>query len=230
MIRGIVLTIVVLTATGLVLSFEDAADPAPAMAKAADAFLAALGPTQRAKASLPFNSAERLDWHFVPRDRQGVPLKQMAPTSAGPLSRSAIRPLGPGFTRWTRSSTSEVLFALEAARGADPGLYYFTVFAGPRTGSVGLRYEGHTSRSTGGPDWRVVGSTPQFLGRTPPTCVTAQKGTRSLAAEEDWAARREIDDARAAPFGRRERGPPPTFSPALRRGAIRRTGGSPTQG
>ena len=41
-LRGIVLTTLVLTATGLVLSFEDAADPAPAMAKAADAFLAAL--------------------------------------------------------------------------------------------------------------------------------------------------------------------------------------------
>jgi hypothetical protein len=48
------------------------------MAKAANAFLAALDSSKRSKASLPFNSEERLNWHFVPRERQGVPIKQMS--------------------------------------------------------------------------------------------------------------------------------------------------------
>jgi len=48
------------------------------MAKAANAFLASLDTAKRAKASLSFNSEERLNWNFVPRERQGVPIKQMS--------------------------------------------------------------------------------------------------------------------------------------------------------
>ena len=78
MVRGLVLTVGALALMGRAFLADEPAYPAPAMAKAADAFLAALDPAKRAQANLPFNSAERLDWHFVPKDRQGVPLKQMS--------------------------------------------------------------------------------------------------------------------------------------------------------
>src|SRR5688572_20555729 len=44
---------------------------------AADAFLASLRGEQRSKALFEFTDDERLNWHFVPRTRRGLPLKEM---------------------------------------------------------------------------------------------------------------------------------------------------------
>jgi hypothetical protein len=190
MIRGLVLTIVMLGAAGLALTIEDAAEPAPAMAKAADAFLAALDPAKRAQANFPFNSAERLDWHFVPRDRQGVPLEQMSPDerrAALALLRSGLS--ARGFTKVDAIlHLEEVLSALEGSAMRDPGLYYFTVFGRPSDkGAWGWRYEGHhASLNWTVLDGRLVGTSPQFLGANPADVRDGpQKGKRTLAAEED---------------------------------------------
>jgi uncharacterized protein DUF3500 len=190
MVRGIVLAIGVLTATGRALSAEEAAEPAPAMATAASAFLAALDPAQRAKASLPFNSAERLDWYFVPRERQGVPIKQMSSEqrqAARALLRSGLS--ARGFTKVDAIlHLEEVLFTLEGSAMRDPELYYFTVFGRPSDqGAWGWRYEGHhVSLNWTVLDGRLVGTTPQFLGANPADVREGpQKGTRALAAEED---------------------------------------------
>ena len=48
-----------------------------AMAEAATKFLASLNAEQKAKATKSFADANREDWHFIPRDRQGLPLKEM---------------------------------------------------------------------------------------------------------------------------------------------------------
>ena len=42
-------------------------------------FLAALTPEQRAKATYKFEADERFDWHFIPKPRKGLPLKEMSP-------------------------------------------------------------------------------------------------------------------------------------------------------
>src|SRR5262249_41991895 len=47
------------------------------MATAANRFLAALDKNQVAKATYPFDAPERLDWHFIPRERKGLPVKDM---------------------------------------------------------------------------------------------------------------------------------------------------------
>ena len=48
------------------------------MAEAARALLDSLDSTQRAKATLVFdNDDERTDWHYIPRDRKGLPIKEM---------------------------------------------------------------------------------------------------------------------------------------------------------
>ena len=52
--------------------------PEAAMAAAAKALLSTLDEAQTAKIKLPFDSEERFNWHFIPRDpRKGLPLKQM---------------------------------------------------------------------------------------------------------------------------------------------------------
>ena len=190
MVRGLVLTVGALALMGRAFLADEPADPAPAMAKAADAFLAALDPAKRAQAAFPFNSAERLDWHFVPKDRQGVPLKQMSADerrAALALLRSGLS--ARGFTKVdTILHLEEVLFALEGSAMRDPGLYYFTVFGRPADqGAWGWRYEGHhVSLNWTLLDGRVVGSSPQFLGANPADVRDGiQKGTRALAAEED---------------------------------------------
>ena len=54
-----------------------AQSPAADMAKAASAFLATLDEGQAKLAKLPFDSEERFNWFFVPRERVGLPLKKM---------------------------------------------------------------------------------------------------------------------------------------------------------
>ena len=60
------------------------AEPAPAPAgslilETANRFLAALDNEQRAKATFPFDSDERMNWHFIPKVRKGLPLREMTP-------------------------------------------------------------------------------------------------------------------------------------------------------
>jgi hypothetical protein len=60
------------------------------MLQAADAFLASLAPEQRSKALFEFEDAERLNWHFVPRQRRGLPLKEMS-AEQQELARGILR-------------------------------------------------------------------------------------------------------------------------------------------
>src|SRR5690606_23628103 len=53
--------------------------PGAAMADAAGRFLDALDDQKRDTATFEFDDAERLNWHFIPREREGLPIKQMIP-------------------------------------------------------------------------------------------------------------------------------------------------------
>jgi len=46
-----------------------------AMASAARTFLDMLTPELKTMAQLPFDSDERMNWHYIPRQRQEIPLK-----------------------------------------------------------------------------------------------------------------------------------------------------------
>ena len=49
------------------------------MTECAKRFLDALDDGQRGKATFPFNTDERLNWHFIPKERKGLPLREMRP-------------------------------------------------------------------------------------------------------------------------------------------------------
>src|SRR5690242_9577309 len=53
--------------------------PAEEIADGAKNFLAALTPEQKAKAVFEFKDGERFDWHFIPKARKGLALKDMTP-------------------------------------------------------------------------------------------------------------------------------------------------------
>ena len=49
------------------------------MTDCANRFLAALHADQRGKAMFPFDTGERMNWHFIPKERKGLPLREMTP-------------------------------------------------------------------------------------------------------------------------------------------------------
>lgn len=182
-----------LAAAGIALltSAYNRPDPAAEMAAAADHFLKALEPEQRARTVLSFEGEERQNWHFVPRERQGLPLRDMTPTqkhlAAALLSAGLSRR---GYIKATTiMSLEEVLRVLENDSGErrNPEKYYFTIFGTPGPRAVwGYRVEGHhLSHNFTIVNGRVAGA-PSFFGANPAEVRQGpRKGLRALAAEED---------------------------------------------
>src|SRR5262245_40457573 len=75
-VRRILLVTLILTIGG-VLVIARQRRPDAAMATAAKALIATLNQEQAAKIRWPFDSEERFNWHFVPRERKGLSYKDM---------------------------------------------------------------------------------------------------------------------------------------------------------
>ena len=56
---------------------ENEVPAAQGMFQAAEKFTKSLSPAQLEKASFKFDDAERLNWHFIPRERKGLPLRDL---------------------------------------------------------------------------------------------------------------------------------------------------------
>ena len=171
---------------------------ATAMANAANAFLTALTPDQRAKAAFGFNSDDRLRWHFIPNEmfpRKGLMIKDMTEAQrrlAHDLLRTGLS--ARGYHKVTTIiGLEDVLQVIEVggkfARNKEE--YLFSIFGtpGPK-GAWGWRLEGHhvSVRFTinDGSVGSQVASSPMFLGSNPAEVREgAQKGLRVLGEEED---------------------------------------------
>ena len=164
------------------------------MALAANNFLAALTSEQAAKASYPLNDHERFNWHFIPRERKGLPLKEMTPEQkhlAHALLSTALSHRG-YLKASTIMSLEQVLRDLEQGKGPtrDPELYFATIFSRPDAKATwGWRVEGHhlslNFMLVGG---KEISVTPSFLGSNPGEVREGpRKSLRVLGAEEDLA-------------------------------------------
>lgn len=160
------------------------------MAEAAGNFLAALSPGQKARAVLKLADTERLNWHIIPRERQGLPLKDMTPGQrelARALLASSLSHRG-YLKASTIISLEELLREIEQGRGPvrDPELYFVTVFGepGPRA-AWGWRFEGHhVSFNFTLADGEVT-ATPAMLGSNPAEVRSGPRaGLRVLGREE----------------------------------------------
>jgi hypothetical protein len=186
--------IAVFTGGALIASQKSAAN----MARAASGFLDSLTPDQRVKATFPFESDERLRWHFIPNEtfaRKGLMIKDMTETQrrlAHDLLRSGMS--ARGYLKVTSiMELEDVLKVIEAggkfARNKEE--YLFSIFGTPAAkGRWGWRVEGHhVSLRFAVVDGAVtdnVASSPMFLGTNPAEVRDGEKkGLRVLADEED---------------------------------------------
>jgi Protein of unknown function (DUF3500) len=162
------------------------------MRDAALSLLGSLGPAERVRASIDFGSEQRFDWHYVPRERRGLPLQAMSTDQRG-LAFALLR-IGLSERGYTKAETIRqlevVLRQIEGRAFRDPELYYFTVFGDPSDPERwGWRYEGHHLSQ----NWTIVGgralsTSPQFFGANPAQVFEGpMKGSRPLAPEEDLA-------------------------------------------
>ncbi len=169
-------------------------DPAHA---AASAFLASLPEDLRTAASFSLDSPERSAWHFIPKDRVGLPLTRLSDLQSelvGPLLATALSPEGL-LTARSVLKHENILRRVEtedgswtSARPRDPGLYYTTVFGTPSSKAPwAWRFEGHhlsinVTQLPGQPP--IVA--PLFIGANPARVLSGpEAGYRYMAAEED---------------------------------------------
>jgi hypothetical protein len=161
------------------------------MARAATAFLAALDAPKRRRATFPFADPERLNWHYVPRRREGLPFKEMAPaarTAAHDLMKAGLS--AGGYAKALNViRLEEVLRQIELTGFfRDPENYAVTVFGTPGTSAPwGWRLEGHhLSLNFTLVPGRAVAVTPAFLGANPARVPSGPlAGLRTLQEEQD---------------------------------------------
>jgi hypothetical protein len=167
-------------------------DPSSDMTQAATNFLAALKPEQRARAQFDFAARERKDWHFIPRDRVGLPFQDMTPTQrhlAYGLLSTALSHAG-YLKTVTIMSLEDILKELEQGRGPvrETERYFVTLFGEPGVTSVwSWRIEGHhVSLNYTLTPGKGVAVSPSFLGANPAEVRQGPRaGLRGLAREED---------------------------------------------
>ena len=89
------------------------------MTAAATGLWKALSPEQQAKARFEFKDEERLNWHFIPRERKGLPLKEMTPDQRKlAMALLATSLSAKGLEKATTiMSLEQVLFEMEGPNG-----------------------------------------------------------------------------------------------------------------
>lgn len=184
-------------------------DASVEMAAAAKAWQAALTPEQKTKSTFEFGGTERKDWHFIPRARMGLPIKEM--TQEQRLLAHALLATGLSHRGYTKAvsimSLESILAELEKGKGPvrDPEQYFVSIFGKPGVEPWGWRVEGHhlalNFTDAGG---SAPAMTPSFFGTNPGEVKEgARAGTRVLGQEEELGrslVKSLADDQKAKAF------------------------------
>ncbi len=166
------------------------------MAVAARRFLDSLPREKAEKAAFKFDVPERLNWHFIPRDRLGLPIKELTSEQRALAFGLIATGLGGNgnLKATTIMSLEQILLELEQGKGPlrDPERYFLTIFGTPSDrGKWGWRVEGHhLSLNFVLEDGKITAATPSFFGANPAEVRQGpRQGLRTLADREDTALR-----------------------------------------
>jgi hypothetical protein len=164
---------------------------ASVMTEAAQHFLASLSEEQKSKAVFRLQDEQRFDWHYIPRERKGLPLREMTPSQrhlAEAMLASGLSQAG-YIKATTIMSLEEVLRVMENDSGErrNPDKYYFSFFGEPsEKGSWGFRVEGHHVSLNFTLVNGHISASPNFFGANPAEVRQGpRQGLRVLGHEED---------------------------------------------
>ncbi len=140
----------------------------------------------------PFDDPGRLDWHYFPRDREGLAIGSMDDEQKDrlwTLMKTALSQKGmdkvEGVIR-----LEQVLFDRDQSPGRDPGNFHLSIWGDPSEGKEWTwRFEGHhmSVNVTLNGD-QAISVTPTFFGANPGTVDEGKwKGFRNLPTQEDLA-------------------------------------------
>ena len=162
---------------------------------AANRFIVTLEAAQKVKAVYPFDSEERYNFHFFPKDdRKGISMNELTPAQKD----AAMQLLKTSVSTQTQQKAVQimklenVLRVLENRKESDhyrdSGNYYFIIFGVPGAQTNwGWRFEGHhISFTFAAHNNKLVAATPAFMGANPAIVRTGpQAGKQVLKAEAD---------------------------------------------
>lgn len=165
-------------------------DAAQRIAGAAIRFLAGLDDSQRKRAMIAFESGNRLDWHYIPRNRQGLTLGEMKPAQremAHALFASVLNDRGLQAIENVR--ILEGVLREQQGSFRDPDRYFVSIFGTPGRLPWAWRLEGHhLSLNVALPAAGHISVTPLFIGSHPAMVREGRhEGLRPLGAAEDLA-------------------------------------------
>ncbi|MCZ6796074.1 MAG: DUF3500 domain-containing protein, partial [Planctomycetota bacterium] len=161
----------------------------------AQELLASLDAEGRRAATFDYGDKERFNWHFIPRERKGIPLNQLSEDQkkkAKTLLSASLSELGVQKADQVRELEG-ILRDIEGPNrrfSRDPEEYFVSVFGEPATeGRWGWRFEGHHLALNFSLDGaRLLSATPLLYGANPAIVEKGpKKGLRVLASLEDVA-------------------------------------------
>ena len=164
-----------------------------------DEAVAILDAVGDARLTRPFDDPERTTWFYTPTDHGGVPLGDLTPVQQQLVFKllNAALTSSAYATVCTIMSLDNVLDPIEGFRTnvlgrerfRDPGLYYFTIFGDPASGTWAWSIGGHhVSLHRTFVDGVLRSSTPSFFGANPAeTRLLGGHMLRPLAVYEDLA-------------------------------------------
>lgn len=155
-------------------------------------FLSLLDETQTSKARYDFSDEERYNWHFVPRERNGISmndLNEKQRQAALDILKASLSERG--YQKASSIMALENILREVENRSADdkyrdPLNYYITIFGEPSKDSVwAWRFEGHhLALNFSSADNIIVSSTPTFWGSNPAIVRSGKYTGRQILRQE----------------------------------------------
>jgi len=162
------------------------------LASRANEFLQMLNEDQSAKAHYPFADDERYNWHFVPKERNGISfndLNEKQRQAALTLLKTSLSEQG--YQKANNIMALENVLREVENRPADdkyrdPLNYYLTIFGDPQEKDIwGWRLEGHhISINFSSHDGQIVSATPTFWGSNPAIVRSGRYTGRQVLKQE----------------------------------------------